>query len=291
MTDTRSSSHLETIEIAIDRLSAEPLSEEARLALEEVRLSSTRLIEENRRLVDELQNSNLAKSKFVSVVTHELRLPMTSIKGYTDLLRAGVVGALNEQQSNFLNVIRNNTERMSVLVSDLSDLSHIESGRMKLNPVETRLASLLDDLLLLMRSRFDEKKQTLEVNLPADLPNLFVDSQRLSQVLTALLNNANKYSSEGCRVILGAAAQGRQVRIEVQDYGIGISSEDAPQVFNQFFRSEDPKVREHPGWGLNLCVARNMVLLMNGEIGFKSKVGEGSTFWVAVPACLTGGAA
>jgi signal transduction histidine kinase len=216
---------------------------------------------------------------------------MTSIKGYTDLLRAGVVGALNEQQSNFLNVIRNNTERMSALVSDLSDLSHIESGRMKLNPVETRLASVLDDLLLLLRSRFDEKKQTLEVQLPADLPNLLVDSQRLVQVLTAILNNANKYSSEGSQVILRAAADGNRVRIEVQDFGIGVSSEDALMVFNQFFRSEDPKVREQQGWGLNLCVARNMVMLMNGEIGFESKVGAGSTFWIAVPACLTQGGA
>lgn len=291
MTDSNAPSRLDTLENALQRLSQEALTGEARRTLDELIPLAAAVIEENRQLNEQLLAANLSKSKFVSVVTHELRLPMTSIKGYTDLLRTGVVGTLNEQQANFLNVIRNNIERMSALVSDLSDLSHIESGRMKLNPSQARLSSVLDDLLMMMKARFDDRKQTLQVQIPASLPNLLVDSTRLAQVLTALLNNANKYSPEGAQVTIRAAAEGSQVQIEVEDHGWGITPQDAPVVFTQFFRSEDPNIRDQPGWGLNLSVAKHMMELMNGEIGFYDTPGGGTTFWLRAPVYVSEGKA
>lgn len=283
MTDSNPHSPIKSLNTALHHLDGEPLSAEARQALEQVRLLSQSLFEENIRLSQEVLAANLAKSKFVSVVTHELRLPMTSIKGYTDLMRSGVVGPLNEQQVSFMNVIRNNIERMSGLVSDLSDLSHIESGRMKLNPTPTRLASAVDDLLLILKPRFDEKHQALDVQIPADLPKVCVDSARFNQVLTAVLNNANKYSPEGASVSLRVVDQTPFARIEVEDHGPGINEQDAPMVFTQFFRSEDPAIREQQGWGLNLSLARQLVHLMNGQIGFDSQPGVKTTFWITLP--------
>lgn len=238
---------------------------------------------QNARLYRAVQDANLAKTKFVSVVTHELRLPMTSIKGYTDLLRQGVVGPVNEMQLNFLNVVRNNVERMTALVSDLSDISRIESGRLKWTPALIVVPDYIQEAISTLRPKIDERQQKLEVNLPADLPRAYADPNRLVQVLTNLLSNANRYTAEGGQITIQAHPEGDFVRIEVSDNGIGISPEDQTQLFTQFFRSEDPAVRELPGWGLGLHVSKGLVELMGGQIGVQSTLKVGSTFWFTLP--------
>jgi len=238
---------------------------------------------ENARLYEAVQEANKAKSKFVSVVTHELRIPMTSIKGYTDLLRQGAVGPINDMQKNFLGVIRNNVERMSALVSDLSDISHLETGRLKLNSTFLNLADQIEEIAATLTPRFQDKQQTLEIEATGDLPKVFADPNRLAQVLTNLISNANKYTPNAGKVWVGARIEGDMVRVEVKDTGIGISEEDQAGLFGQFFRSESPEVREQQGWGLGLNVAKRLVALMGGEIGAISAVGQGSTFWFTLP--------
>ena len=238
---------------------------------------------ENARLYEAVQEANKAKSKFVSVVTHELRIPMTSIKGYTDLLRQGAVGPINDMQKNFLGVIRNNVERMSALVSDLSDISHLETGRLKLNSTFLNLADQIQEIAATLTPRFQDKQQTLEIEATGDLPKVFADPNRLAQVLTNLISNANKYTPNAGKVWVGARTEGDMVRVEVKDTGIGISEEDQAGLFGQFFRSESPEVREQQGWGLGLNVAKRLVALMGGEIGAISAVGQGSTFWFTLP--------
>ncbi len=238
---------------------------------------------ENARLYEAVQEANKAKSKFVSVVTHELRIPMTSIKGYTDLLRQGAVGPINDMQKNFLGVIRNNVERMSALVSDLSDISHLETGRLKLNSTFLNLADQIQEIAATLTPRFQDKQQTLDIEAAGDLPKVFADPNRLAQVLTNLISNANKYTPNAGKVWVGARTEGDMVRVEVKDTGIGISEEDQAGLFGQFFRSESPEVREQQGWGLGLNVAKRLVALMGGEIGAISAVGQGSTFWFTLP--------
>ena len=238
---------------------------------------------QNARLYQAVQQANLAKSKFVSVVTHELRIPMTSIKGYTDLLRQGVVGPVNEQQLNFLNVVRNNVERMSALVSDLADISRIETGRLKLECRFFEIGSYVEDTLRSLRPRLDEKNQQLTVDVTADLPRVYADPNRLVQILTNLLSNASKYTPAGGQIRVAARTQDQRVRVDVVDNGIGISPEDQARIFTQFFRSDDPAVREEQGWGLGLNVASRLADIMGGEIGFESALGSGSAFWVALP--------
>lgn len=238
---------------------------------------------QNARLYKAVQDANQAKTRFVSVVTHELRIPMTSIKGYTDLLRQGMVGPLNEMQQNFLEVIRNNVERMSVLVSDLSDISYIETGRMKLSLSVINLGENVKQVLQTVRPKIEEKQQILTVDLPEALPPVNVDPNRLAQVLTNLVSNANKYTDPSGKIDLRAHLEGDFVRVEVSDTGIGVSTEDQGRLFTQFFRSEDPMVREQQGWGLGLNVTQRLVELMGGQIGAQSEYRKGSLFWFTVP--------
>ncbi len=237
----------------------------------------------NARLYQAVQHANESKSQFVTIVTHELRIPLTSIKGYTDLIRQGVVGPINEQQLNFLDVIRNNVERMSALISDLSDISRIERGKLNLDITTVELNGYVEETIKSLRHKIEEKNQTLAAEVPKELPSIHADPNRLVQVLTNLVSNAWKYTPDGGEIIVRASQQDDFVRIEVIDSGLGISPEDQAKLFTQFFRSESPQVREQLGWGLGLNVTKKLVEIMNGEIGFTSELNQGSNFWFTLP--------
>jgi signal transduction histidine kinase len=234
---------------------------------------------ENARLYQAVQDANNSKSQFVSIVTHELRIPLTSIKGYTDLISQGVVGPVNDQQLDFLNVIRNNVDRMATLISDLSDISRIERGIIKLEPILIPLHGYVKETLNTLSHKLEEKSQTLIIDVPENLPHVFADPNRLVQVLTNLVSNAWKYTPEGGEITVRASQKEDLVTLEVIDTGIGIGKEDQTRMFTQFFRSESSAVREQAGWGLGLSVTKRLVEVMGGEIGMSSKLGEGSTFW------------
>ncbi|MFN2197568.1 MAG: GAF domain-containing protein [Anaerolineales bacterium] len=244
---------------------------------------------DNARLHQAVQQTNQAKSQFISVVVHELRIPMTAIKGYTDLLRQGAVGAVSEAQLNFLEVIRKNVDRMATLISDLSDLNRVESGRLKLAPSEISLYSVVQETVKSLGPKLAEKDQSLQVEVPEDLPELYADPQRIAQVFGNLLNNAWKYTPAGGAIQVRAehfptaGDQPEHIRVSVADNGIGISAEDQESLFTPFFRSEAAAVREEQGWGLGLSVAKSLLDVMGGEIGAHSQEGSGSTFWFTLP--------
>ncbi|MCJ7700280.1 MAG: ATP-binding protein [Anaerolineales bacterium] len=238
---------------------------------------------ENARLYLAVQKANEAKSQFVSIVTHELRIPLTSIKGYTDLIRQAVIGPVNEQQMEFLNVIRSNADRMATLISDLSDVSRIERGILKLEPVLVPLHGYVDETINRLRPKIEEKEQKINNKVPHTLPRVFADPNRLVQVLTNLISNAWKYTPEGGKITVQAVQNNNMILVEVIDTGIGISSEDQTKLFTQFFRAESPEVREQTGWGLGLNVTKRLVEFMGGNIGMDSKLQVGSTFWFTLP--------
>ncbi|HEY6074093.1 MAG TPA: ATP-binding protein, partial [Anaerolineales bacterium] len=246
----------------------------------------------NAQLYSEVQRANLAKSDFVSFVAHELKNPMTSIKGYTELLSGGAVGQVNEMQANFLRTIHSNVERMSTLVSDLNDNSKIEAGRLRLDYRALDLAELVDEVSRSTRRQLEDKKQSFQMLLPAGLPPVWADRTRVAQVLVNLVSNANKYTQEGGTVTLGAeavqntwdpAGAARVVHLWVQDNGIGISDEDQARIFQKFFRSEDSKAREAPGTGLGLNITRSLIEMQGGRIWFESEFRKGTTFHFTIP--------
>ncbi len=262
---------------------------QAAVALENARLYTqtdqalAARVAELEKLNREVEQANQEKSKFVSVVTHELRIPMTSIKGYTDLMRSGVVGEVSDQQLEFLDVIRNNVERMSALISDLSDISRIETGRLNIDLAFITLRDSIDETIEIIRPHLDERKQSLTVDLPEDLPPAYADPKRVVQILTNMLSNANTYPPEEGSISVDVQQAGDFLRISVTDNGIGIAEEDQENVFSQFFRSEDQAVRDEQGWGLGLNVTKQLVELMGGQIGFSSQLGQSSTFWFTLP--------
>ena len=287
MTQESSQELVASIRARLVHITQAPLSSEQEAELAECSQQLDQLDKAVRDNIAALQEARQARSKFVSVVTHELRIPMTSIKGYTDLMRSGVVGPVNEQQSSFLNIIRNNVERMAALVSDLSDINHMETERLKLDLKPVALSDCVEGALLTLKSRLDDKQQRLVCEVPTDLSRIHADASRVTQILSYLIGNASKYTLSGGQINVCAKPQGDFVRAEVSDTGIGITPADQAQLFKPFFRSEDAAVRDQPGWGLALHVAKGLVELMGGEIGVQSAIKEGSTFWFTLPVYKT----
>jgi signal transduction histidine kinase len=243
---------------------------------------------ENTRLYQAVQQANLAKSQFVSLVSHELKNPMTSIRGFADIIRQGMTGAVSTQAHEFLDTIVDNVDQMAALVSDLSDISRIETGRLRLQLAAVPLARYLQETVGAMRPQIDARRHTLTLDVDPDLPAVYADRTRLVQIITNLLSNACKYTPEGGRLSLAAHLRQPHVHVAVTDSGIGMSQEDLGRLFTQFFRSEDPAVREQPGWGLGLNVTRRLVELQGGEMGVSSEPGRGSTFWFTLPVAPDG---
>ncbi len=229
------------------------------------------------------------KSEFVATVSHELRTPMTSIRGYVDILLMGAAGALTENQTHFLDIIRNNTERLNILVTDLLDISRIESGRVILAPQEIHLKEIATDVIdnVRQRAKNDEKAMKISLDMASDLPEVYADPDRLRQIVNNLVENAYHYTPENGEVTLAIHAinGGDEIQINVQDNGVGIALEDQSQVFERFYRGEDPLVLATPGTGLGLPIVRQLVEMHNGKIWLESsgKPGEGSTFSFTLP--------
>jgi len=238
---------------------------------------------ENARLFEAVQAANNAKTEFISFVSHELKQPMTSMKGYTDLLIKGTAGELNEMQLSFLEVIRTNVARMDTLVQDLLDVARIEAGRLRLEISKVEMAAAIEDAVRSVRQQIEAKGQALEVVTEEPLPPVSADRNRLVQVLTNLLSNAYKYTPEGGRICIRAGKTDGHILCSVSDTGIGMTEEEQERLFTKYFRSNNPAVRNVPGTGLGLVITKSLVELQGGTIWVESAPGQGSTFSFTLP--------
>jgi GAF domain-containing protein/nitrogen-specific signal transduction histidine kinase len=229
------------------------------------------------------------KSEFVATVSHELRTPMTSIRGYVDVLLMGAAGAVNENQVHFLNIVKNNTERLNILVNDLLDVSRIESGRVTLSPQALDLREIAEDVIgdVLRRSQEENRPMALSLDAPKKLPHVFGDVERVRQILGNLVDNAYHYTPENgtITVRIHSPNGGREVQVDVKDNGVGIPLEDQTRVFERFYRGEHPLVLATPGTGLGLSIVKQIVEMHKGRIWMRSSgvPGDGSTFSFTLP--------
>ncbi len=246
----------------------------------------------NAQLVEAMKVANQAKSEFVSFVSHELKIPMTSIKGYADLLLSSNFGPINEAQTTFLETIRNNVNRMSRLVTDLTDVSRLESGQLHLETRPIQLAEVVSEVASFTRAQIEEKQQTLVLTVPDNLPDVWADRTRLAQILTNLVSNAYKYTPENGRITICAEEMNSvneeaevqpMIHVSVADTGLGIKDEEQKAIFNKFFRGSDDQALRSPGTGLGLNITKNLVELHDGRIWFESKYREGTTFHFIIP--------
>jgi signal transduction histidine kinase len=243
-------------------------------------------------LYEQVIKANDAKSEFVSMVSHELKTPMTSVRGYTDLILSGVTGEITEKQRQFLETITANVRRMGTLIQDLTDISRIETNHLNISPAPMSFATVVSETLQITQALSEEKKIEVHIDLPVDLPPIIGDQERLVQVVTNLLSNACKYSPPESDVFVtvkvnqssdNGQSPPPMVICSVRDTGYGISEADQEQLFTKFFRAGDPNIRQASGTGLGLSITKGIVELHGGEIWFESKLGEGTTFHFTIP--------
>jgi signal transduction histidine kinase len=247
-------------------------------------------------LYEQVIEANNAKSEFVSMVSHELKTPMTSVQGYTDLILSGVTGTVNDKQRQFLETITSNVKRMGTLIQDLTDISRIETNHLSISPTPLSFAKVVSDTLQITQTLSQDKQIDVHVDLPVDLPPVLGDQERLVQVMTNLVSNACKYSPPESEVFLtvntdlivhnnnGNGRSSQQVIVcSVRDTGYGISEEDQSKMFTKFFRAGDPNIRQSSGTGLGLSITKGIVELHGGKIWFESQLGRGTTFHFTIP--------
>lgn len=215
------------------------------------------------------------KSEFVSTVSHDLRSPLTLMRGYSTMVSN--VGSVNEQQQELLDKIQTSVSRMTRLVDDLLDLGRIETG-IGLTPEPIEIPAILQDVLASFRPQALNKQVALEAELASDMALVQADPVLLRQAIANLVDNAIKYSRPGARVVLRAdQVEGRQI-IQVQDTGVGVAPADQPRLFEKFFR-----VGEAKGSGLGLAIVKSIVEQHHGRVSVESRLGRGSTFTIAFP--------
>jgi signal transduction histidine kinase len=195
-----------------------------------------------------------------------------------------MVGELSPQQKSCLQIILNNVARMSHQVSDLSDISRIESGRLKVEiEEEVDFRESLEQVIRSVQAEIVQREHTLLLDIPEDLPAVRADPQRLAQIFTNLISNAYKYTPNGGVITIRAAHEGRFVWCEVQDTGVGILPEEMAKLFTKFWRADNQYVREQHGTGLGLAIAKSLVEMQGGTLTATSEKDVGTTFQFTVP--------
>lgn len=279
----------------------------SQMHIESVTASYAELQEKNRILQennDRLQELDKLKSNFLATISHELRTPLTSVIGYSEMMLEGVTGALNDEQREFIKTIMDKGSSLLGLISQILDLSRIESGALRMQVSEYSLKDVLRTATTSVVPQCQKKSLRLQVDVADNLPLLQGDPEKIGQVVVNLLGNALKFTPVGGSITLraqrftrpiaaGSAAQGLPsvfdptdeefVRIDVIDTGVGIPSDKIGHIFERFFQVDSSSTREFGGTGLGLSIVKSLVEAHRGEIFVESTVGHGSTFTVLLP--------
>lgn len=236
--------------------------------------------------ITHLKEIDKMKTEFVSVASHQLRTPLTAIKLFTEMLINGDVGELQDRQKEYLADIYESTSRMVRLVNDLLSLSRLESGRLRVEPVDTNIISFIESIIeeVLPLATSKNVKIDFEKN-KEKIPNIFIDITLMRQVVNNLITNAVRYSADGKegRVVVKVEKEKEGVLISIKDDGIGIPKRVQSRIFEKFFRADNAIKSETEGTGLGLYVSKMIVESSGGKIWFKSEEKKGTTFFISIP--------
>jgi two-component system phosphate regulon sensor histidine kinase PhoR len=231
--------------------------------------------------ITEIRRLETVRRDFVANVSHELKTPLTSIKGFIETL---LEGALEDKENNrnFLKIIQSHADRLDALVNDLLSLSHLESKEIRVDKTDFDLNAQVEEVLRGFKSQL--KAKGIEVEY-AVLKNLKVsaDKDRIHQVLVNLIDNAIKFNKEKGSIKLYAESVNGNLKVIVEDSGMGIPSKDIPRIFERFYRVDKARSRELGGTGLGLSIVKHIIELHNGAVGVESTEGLGSKFWFTLP--------
>jgi PAS domain S-box-containing protein len=227
------------------------------------------------------EERDVAKTRMISTVSHEMKTPISSINLTIKLLEDNRVGQLNNEQKELVQAIREQSNRLSKVVNEILNYSQIETGNIRLNFSDVRPDDIIDYATTALMMLFSEKNIQLETEIENNLPSLKIDIEKTVWVLVNLLSNAIRYSNQGGEIKLSAGRDNDRVFFSVKDHGPGISEEDQKKLFSRFTQLGQKSER---GWGLGLAISREFVQAQGGTIKVESSIGQGSTFYFYLPA-------
>jgi signal transduction histidine kinase len=227
-----------------------------------------------------------AKSEFVATASHELRSPLTSIKGFVELLEHSSEG-MTERQREFIEIILKSTDRLVELVNDLLDVARIEADHVEINRRPIDVGEVVHEIVELMTPRTESKRQRLTSYVAPTLPPALADPGRVRQIVANLVTNAHLYTPEGGTIHVGVEPDRAWVQVTVEDSGVGMTKEETERIFDRFYRAGN-RSGSNPGTGLGLSIVKSLVDLHGGQISVDSEPGRGTIFRVRVPAAVPG---
>lgn len=250
--------------------------------LGELGKSLNAMADELQHKIKNLDRMDRIRTDFVANVSHELKTPLTLIKGYAETLEGEAIDD-KAKAVRFVSIIREHSDRLGNIVDDLLSLSELESSKGRLSKTEFDLAKLIDDISLGFGHALAKKKQTLTVNPQGSDFKIRADRNKIEQVFVNLIDNAIKYTPESGLIELSLHDLGRDVRVAVKDNGVGIAKKHLDRIFERFYRADKARSRELGGTGLGLSIAKHIVLAHNGQISIESELNKGTRVFVTLP--------
>ena len=235
------------------------------------------------RSFERLAEASRMKSEFISVISHQLRSPLSNLRWAIELLMSGRLGKIEEKQTEYFRILKENSTRMRELVKDLLTISRIETATLPLKKRETSLTELIKELISESEPLARASNVKIKFQAQKNLPNAFIDPSQIRQVVENLLDNAIRYIKDKGGVSIKLEQRGKKLYFEIKDNGVGIPAEDQKYIFQKFFRSENIMKYQTQGTGLGLYISKSIVEKSGGKIGFKSQEGKGSAFWFTLP--------
>jgi signal transduction histidine kinase len=223
------------------------------------------------------------KSNFLSVVSHELKTPLHSIKGFVEIILMGKTGAINDTQADFLGTVRDQTSHLQNLIDDLLEFSRLESGQVKLRLTEVSLPEVAHAVINRLRPLAVQEQIQIVTQIAPAVPAVQADRMRMEQVLTNLVHNAIKFTPESGTVTVAIQDMGEEIQVAVSDTGIGIDDEELGRIFDRFYQVDSSSTRHYRGTGLGLTICKHIVEYHRGRIWAQSQEGQGSTFYFVLP--------